>query len=139
MAFIFSDLVILPVLRINARYCSGKMALYILLMLFTCLVVASLLMHHGLQFFDGLPEQSQWSSPADHDHFQLNYQFWINVVFGLVSLWMFVNWKRQSKGHGHHHDHSGGAHSLINSLCVISDVRVGAGYSESDLSNAATA
>lgn len=120
MAFIFSDLVVLPVLRINARYYGWKMALYILLMLFTCLVATSLLMHYGLQLFDWLPDQSQWSSPVDRDHFQLNYQFWLNVVFSLASLWMFVSWKRQhKKGHVHHHDHGGGQ-PIINSLCVIS-------------------
>ena len=48
MAFIFSDLIVLPVVKINARYYGWKMALYITLMLFTCLVAASLAMHYGL-------------------------------------------------------------------------------------------
>ncbi|MDX1580744.1 MAG: permease, partial [Alphaproteobacteria bacterium] len=55
MAFIFSDLVVFPVLRIQARYYGWKMALYILLMLLTGLVVVSLLMHYGLALFDLLP------------------------------------------------------------------------------------
>ncbi len=118
MAFIFSDLVVLPVLRINAQYYGWKMALYILLMLFTCLIATSLLMHYGLQLFGWLPDQSQWSSPADRDHFQLNYQFWLNLLFGLASLWMFISWKRQHAGHGHHHDHGSGQ-PIMNSLCVI--------------------
>ena len=128
MAFIFSDLVVLPVLRINARYYGWKMALYILLMLFTCLVATSLLLHYGLQLFDWLPDQSQWSSPADRDHFQLNYQFWLNVGFGLASLWMFVSWKRQQTrhaGHDHHnhgHHHHGGGQPIINSLSVIATI-----------------
>ena len=52
MAFIFSDLVVLPVLRINAEYYGWKMALYIMGMLLTCLVATSLLMHYGF-FFSG--------------------------------------------------------------------------------------
>ncbi len=122
MAFIFSDLVVLPVLRINARYYGWKMALYILLLLFTCLIGTSLLMHYGLQLFDWLPDRSQWTSPAQQDHFQLNYQFWLNVIFGLASLWMLIVWKRQQNGaqHGHHHHHhGGGGQPIMNSLCVL--------------------
>jgi uncharacterized membrane protein YraQ (UPF0718 family) len=121
MAFIFSDLVVLPVLRINAQYYGWKMALYILLLLFTCLIATSLLLHYGLQLFDWLPDRSQWTSPAERDHFQLNYQFWLNLLFGLASLWMVVGWKRQQQDHQHHghHHHHGGGQPVMNSLCVL--------------------
>ena len=121
MAFIFSDLVVLPVLRINAQYYGWKMALYILLLLFTCLIATSLLLHYGLQLFDWLPDRSQWTSPAERDHFQLNYQFWLNLLFGLASLWMVVGWKRQQQDHKHHghHHHHGGGQPIMNSLCVL--------------------
>lgn len=121
MAFIFSDLVVLPVLRINAQYYGWKMALYILLLLFTCLIATSLLLHYGLQLFDWLPDRSQWTSPAERDHFQLNYQFWLNLLFGLASLWMVVGWKRQQQDHQHHghHHHHGGGQPIMNSLCVL--------------------
>lgn len=119
MAFIFSDLIVLPVLRINAHYYGWKMALYIMLMLFTCLIASSLLMHYGLQLFNSLPDQSQWSSPADRDHFQLNYQFWLNVISIVASVWMLLNWKRQHKDHKHHHNAGSSSQPIINSLCVI--------------------
>ena len=40
MAFIFSDLVVFPVLRINAKYYGWKMSLFILFLLFTSLIGA---------------------------------------------------------------------------------------------------
>lgn len=127
MAFIFSDLVVLPVLRINAQYYGWKMALYILLMLFTCLIATALLLHYGLQLFDWLPDRSQWTSPAEQDHFKLNYQFWLNVLFGLASLWMFVSWKRQQQDHQHHGHHHGGGQPIMNSLCVLAASWLGVG------------
>jgi hypothetical protein len=130
MAFIFSDLVVLPVLRINAQYYGWKMALYILLLLFTCLIATSLLLHYGLQLFDWLPDRSQWTSPAEREHFQLNYQFWLNLIFGLASLWMVVSWKRQQNDHndyGHHHHHHGGGQPIMNTLCVLAGLWLSAG------------
>lgn len=45
MAFIFSDLVVFPVLRINAKYYGWKMSLFILFLLFTALIITSLILH----------------------------------------------------------------------------------------------
>lgn len=108
MAFIFSDLVVLPVLRINAQYYGWKMALYIAGMLFTCLVVASLLMHYGLASFDLLPDGSNMHRIAERDHFALNYGFVLNII-GLVvtAVLLLLRWRAQQQHDEHeHHDHS---------------------------------
>ena len=55
MAFIFSDLVVLPVLRINAAYYGWKMSLYILLLL-SGLVVVSIILHYVMVWLDVLPQ-----------------------------------------------------------------------------------
>ncbi|MGM0906089.1 MAG: permease [Pseudomonadota bacterium] len=125
MAFIFSDLIVLPVLKINARYYGWKMALYIALMLFTCLVAASLVMHYGLLAFDLLPDASQWSSPAEQEHFKLDYGFVLNMIFLLLSVVMIVLWRKKQKEHEHHHhhDHGGSAsisEKIMTGLCGIS-------------------
>ncbi len=109
MAFIFSDLVVLPVLRINAQYYGWKMALYIAAMLFTCLVVASLVMHYGLAAFDMLPDASAVDDIAERDHFKLNYGFYLNLVGLLVTgVLLYLRWRHQQQeraGHDHSHDH----------------------------------
>jgi uncharacterized protein len=56
MAFLFSDLVVFPVLRIHARYYGWRMALYLLATLLVALVGASLLLHTGFALLDWLPE-----------------------------------------------------------------------------------
>ncbi|GGB99384.1 membrane protein [Marinobacterium zhoushanense] len=107
MAFIFSDLVVLPVLRINARYYGWKMALYILLLLLTCLICAALLLHYGFWALDLLP-QRQDAGLRTLDLFQLNYGLVLNLLFLSVSAilgWLW--WQHSAKSdHEHGHDHA---------------------------------
>ena len=80
MAFIFSDLVVFPILRINAKYYGWKMSLFILFLLFTSLVGASLLLHYGFEAFQLLPDPSQ-VTVQDTSYFKLNYTFFLNLAF----------------------------------------------------------
>jgi len=72
MAFIFSDLVVLPVLRINAAYYGWKMSLYILLLLLSGLVVVSIMLHYGMVWLDMLPRIGGGQAPAEQEFFQLD-------------------------------------------------------------------
>lgn len=84
MAFIFSDLVVFPVLRINAKYYGWKMAMFILFLLFTSLIATSLILHYGLFALDMLPGPSAVKI-MDKDHFKLDYTFYLNIAFVLIS------------------------------------------------------
>lgn len=84
MAFIFSDLVVFPVLRINAKYYGWKMSLFILFLLFTALIGTSLVLHYSLDLFSLLPDPSQVSI-QDKDHFKIDYTFFLNVAFLVIS------------------------------------------------------
>jgi len=85
IAFIFSDLVVFPVLRINAKYYGWKMSLFILFLLFTSLIVTSLVLHYGFNFLDMLPDASSGKSITDKEYFQLDYSFYLNIIFLLIS------------------------------------------------------
>ncbi len=84
MAFIFSDLVVFPVLRINAKYYGWKMALYILGVLLAALVVTALLLHYGFSLAGLLPEGAG-PGIAEQDFFQIDYTFFFNLAFLAVS------------------------------------------------------
>ncbi|MFP4089651.1 MAG: permease [Cyclobacteriaceae bacterium] len=84
MAFIFSDLVVFPVLRINARYYGWKMSLFILFLLFSSLIGTALLLHYGFRLFDLLPDPSAVNI-AQQDHFKFNYTFFLNLGFLILS------------------------------------------------------
>ncbi|MHA7844103.1 MAG: permease [Winogradskyella sp.] len=84
MAFIFSDLVVFPVLRINAKYYGWRMSLFILFLLFTSLVFASLLLHYGFNLLDLIPESNS-TSITEKEHFKIDYTFYLNLVFLAIS------------------------------------------------------
>jgi len=84
MAFIFSDLVVFPVLRINAKYYGWRMSLFILFLLFTSLIVTSLLLHYGFDLFDLIPEVTG-TSMVEKEHFNLDYTFFLNLAFLFLS------------------------------------------------------
>lgn len=114
MAFIFSDLVVLPILRINAQYYGWKMSLYILILLLTCLIVTSLVLHYSFAAFDLLPDFSGEESITKRDMFEFNYGFVLNLIFLSISgvlgwLW----WRgRAEMHHDHDHDHDHGSNKV---------------------------
>ncbi|SCX88295.1 hypothetical protein SAMN05192588_0083 [Nonlabens sp. Hel1_33_55] len=84
MAFIFSDLVVFPVLRINARYYGWKMSLFILFLLFTALIGTSLALHYSFDLLSVLPDPSQVKI-QDSEYFKIDYTFFLNLAFLIVS------------------------------------------------------
>ena len=94
MAFIFSDLVVLPVLRINAAYYGWKMSLYILAMLLSGLVVVSIILHYGMVFLDLLPRIGGGQAPAEQEFFKFDYRFVLNSIFLAMSAVMVWLWTR---------------------------------------------
>ena len=91
MAFIFSDLVVFPVLRINAKYYNWRMSLYILMVLFLALVGTSLVLHYGFHFFEMVPDASGGKEISDREFFKLDYSFYLNLGFILVTglmIWL---------------------------------------------------
>jgi hypothetical protein len=84
MAFIFSDRVVFPVLRINAKYYGWKMSFFILFLLFTALIVTSLVLHYSFDFLSILPDPSQVKI-KDSTFFKIDYTFFLNLAFLAVS------------------------------------------------------
>jgi hypothetical protein len=104
MAFIFSDLVVFPVLRINAAYYGWKMSLYIALTLLVALVGAALLMHGGLAI-SGLLPTGGGPSIIDRTFFSVNYTFVLNLVFlAMTGALVYLGLSGQaSEDEGHDH------------------------------------
>jgi len=84
MAFIFSDLVVFPILRINAKYYGWKMSFFILFLLFVSLIGASLALHYSFDLFGALPDPSSVKI-QDTEYFKIDYTFWLNMVFLAIS------------------------------------------------------
>lgn len=105
MAFLFSDLVVFPVIRINAKYYGWKMALYILGIFLAALVGTALLMHYGFSFLGLLPEAAQ-STSAESQRFAIDYTFFLNLIFlGITGFfgWLHFGKAKEKSHHQHHH------------------------------------
>nr|WP_288980238.1 permease [uncultured Allomuricauda sp.] len=87
MAFIFSDLVVFPVLRINAKYYGWKMSLFITFLLFTALIGTALALHYGFDLLNMLPGSSQVKI-QDSEFFKIDYTFFLNVAFLIISAYL---------------------------------------------------
>lgn len=97
MAFIFSDLVVLPVMRIQARYYGWKMALYILAIFLVILIATALVLHYGFSFLDILPSSDSAKQVVDRNFFKVDYTLFFNLAFAVVSLFLFV-WRFRQSG-----------------------------------------
>jgi hypothetical protein len=91
MAFIFSDLVVLPVLRIQARYYGWPMALYILGVFLLILVATALLLHYGFAAAGVLPAMGAAETVTGRTFFALDYTAVLNGLF-LVASGVFLSW-----------------------------------------------
>ena len=99
MAFIFSDLVVLPVLRIQAKYYGWPMALFILGVFLAALVSAAIIMHYGFSALGMLPDGSGSEAVADREFFSIDYTFVLNLIF-LALSGVFLVWKAVMAGFG---------------------------------------
>jgi uncharacterized membrane protein YraQ (UPF0718 family) len=97
MAFIFSDLVVFPVLRIQAKYYGWKMAIYILAVFLVILIGTSLSLHYGFAGLGLLPSDGSVNSITDRDFFKVDYTLFLNLFFGALSA-AFLGWKLKAKG-----------------------------------------
>jgi len=97
MAFIFSDLVVFPVLRIQASYYGWRMASYIVAVFLAVLVVSALILHFGFDALGLLPDPKAARSVTDRDFFNLDTTFALNLLFAALSA-AFVVWKVRRHG-----------------------------------------
>ncbi len=107
MAFIFSDLVVFPVIRVNAKYYGWKLALYIVGVFFAALVATAIVMHYGFALFGILPQTAASSNPQSTEGFTIDYTFWLNLVFlaftGVLAWLRFGNDRHQKNSQQHRH------------------------------------
>ena len=97
MAFIFSDLVVFPVLRIQASYYGWTMAMYILGVFLAILVATALILHYAFSVFGLLPDAGAVKSVTEREFFAVDYTLYLNLAFLALSA-AFVAWKTKVSG-----------------------------------------
>lgn len=89
MGFIYSDLMVPPLVHINAKYYGWRVALYIAGIMFISIVLTALILNGLFSFLGIVPESRRVVSEITQ--FKIDYTFWMNLVFvwiagGLVWL-----------------------------------------------------
>ncbi|WP_174800484.1 permease [Martelella limonii] len=104
LAFLYADLIILPLLDAYRRYFGWKMAAYIGLVLYVTMVLAAVFMDGLFTVFSLVPEQSI-DIQRELTSFSIDYTFWLNLAFAVPAAWLF--WKGLKGGgmHAHHEEH----------------------------------
>ncbi|MEP1151937.1 MAG: permease [Balneola sp.] len=98
MGFIYSDLMVPPLVHINAKYSGWKVALYIAGIMFVSIVATALILNSVFSFFGIIPESAKVVQEVTQ--FKIDYTFWMNIAFTLVTGWLIYLYQQHKKEHG---------------------------------------
>lgn len=86
MGFIYSDLIVPPLVAVNAKYYGWRVALYIAGIMYVAMVTTALLLHVGFGALGVTPESQRVVEEATR--FAIDYTFWLNVAMAFVAVWL---------------------------------------------------
>jgi uncharacterized membrane protein YraQ (UPF0718 family) len=108
LAFLYADLIILPLLDVYRRYYGTRMMLYIFAIFFVTMVAAALLIDGLFSLLHAVPARNP-NIRHDLTMFSFNATFWLNLIFGALALYLWRLDATHPMDHGHdhgeHHDH----------------------------------
>jgi len=100
VAFLFADLIVLPLLDIYRRYYGWRMALYMGAVFYASMAAAALIVDLGFTAL-GLVPQAASGIEAKVSHFAINYTFWLNLAALALAIWLFVLNRRHPMADSH--------------------------------------
>ncbi|MBV8579484.1 MAG: permease [Candidatus Eremiobacteraeota bacterium] len=109
LAFLYADLIVLPLLDIYRKYYGLRMMLYITAIFFVTMVLAALAMDFAFSALHLVPVPNP-NIRRDVTLFAFNYTFWLNLAFGALALYLWWLDRTHPMDHAHHHDHHGHVH-----------------------------
>ena len=83
MGFIYSDLMVPPLVHINAKYYGWKVALSIAGIMFVSIVATALLLNGAFSLLGIVPHSAK--AVQEVTQFKIDYTFWMNIVFIAVT------------------------------------------------------
>ncbi|MEF8784446.1 MAG: permease [Haloarculaceae archaeon] len=91
IAFVYADLITIPVLNIYRKYYGWKIMLYILGVFFVTMAFTGFLMELLFDAFGIVPDLAGGETAAEQTYFELNYTFYLNLIaFTLSGFLLFV-------------------------------------------------
>lgn len=92
MGFIYSDLMVPPLVRVNASYYGWRVALYIAGVMYVSIVATALLLTGSFELLGIVPESDR--AVSEIAQFEIDYTFWLNLLFISVAGWLiWLRWR----------------------------------------------
>ena len=104
LAFLYADLIVLPLLDVYRRYHGWKMAAYIAGIFFVTMVLAAIVMDAAFTGLGLVPARDP-NIRAGMSSFAIDYTFWLNIAFGALALWLFRIAALNPMASGQHCEH----------------------------------
>lgn len=106
LAFIYGDLIVIPMLLVYRRYYGTKLAAMLALVLYIAMAITGFVVDLIFTGIGWVPESSA-TSVASMDFFALDYTFWLNLVFIVVGfgLWRLSKQAPEAAHCCAHHGH----------------------------------
>ncbi len=106
LAFLYADLIVIPLLDIYRRYFGWRMAAYIGGVFFVTMAAAALVVDLAFTALGWIPSRDI-DVRAQMTDFSLNYTFWLNLLFGALAAYLFWVNRQNPMDHGQHHADAG--------------------------------
>ncbi len=105
IAFIYADLIIVPLIIVYGKYYGRRTATYITLVLFASMVIAGLVVDLLFGALHLIPTGPRLASALSQAHFAWNYTAWLDLVALAVAAFLAAAHYRGKKAmtSGHHH------------------------------------
>ncbi|MFO7927018.1 MAG: permease [Halobacteriota archaeon] len=91
IAFVYADLITIPVLNVYRKYYGWKIMLYILGVFFVTMAFTGFLMELLFDALGIIPDLAGGETATEQTYFELNYTFYLNLIaFGLSGFLLYV-------------------------------------------------
>jgi uncharacterized membrane protein YraQ (UPF0718 family) len=101
LAFLYADLIVLPLLDIYRKYYGWRMMLYIFGVFFATIVLSAILMDLAFSALHAVPKPNP-NIRHDLTMFAFNYTFYLNLAFGALALYLWRVNRQHPMEHGCH-------------------------------------
>lgn len=101
LAFLYADLIVLPLLDVYHKYYGFRMAAYMFFAFFVTMVLAAIVVDVAFSALHLVPEPNP-AVYATMTTFSFDYTFWLNVIFGALALYL---WRLDAAHPMHHGQH----------------------------------
>ena len=104
IAFVYADLITVPVLNVYRKYYGWKIMLYILGVFFVTMAFTGFLMELLFDAFGIVPDLAGGETATEQTYFELNYTFYLNLIAFALSGFLLYVYRRGLGAPGQYRD-----------------------------------